>query len=402
MVHHHVGGVQACQRLQAPTHQHTFILPLHLKVHARQRMVQPALAGRCPSASLRWRADVDTGYPRDTLLDTGAAVARQSTEQVQTAAVVKYRVYDQIPLLKDSLNGIKPAMVSPKCSTAASSMAGPGRLAATLLLGALLGACPSLAQVTPGAIVLKNKHGVEAHILLVGACIQRLLVPGQDGLKDVMMGFEDVEQYRVRAVPGQQDPSTAAPLRRPTDAARGCLALALVSQPRSHTPPAPPGSLVQNGTSVTGCMVGRVGGRISNAQFSLDGARSGGGVSGSVEARSPLPHLCCQQLPSSCGKPGCCFPLSSLQQFGLPDCTGRFASLLARPACLPALPARLLAQTARLAFPTAPCCRHHLQAGCQQWRQPHPARRRDWLQPLELDGGGQALEVQGGAEPPQP
>ncbi|EFN54490.1 hypothetical protein CHLNCDRAFT_9386, partial [Chlorella variabilis] len=70
---------------------------------------------------------------------------------------------------------------------------------------------------------LKNANGVEAHVLPTGACVQRLLVPDRDGkVTDVMLGFEDVEQYK-------------------------------------------------NGTSPSGCIMGRIGGRTSGAKFTLDG-----------------------------------------------------------------------------------------------------------------------------------
>jgi len=79
-------------------------------------------------------------------------------------------------------------------------MAGRGRrtlLPLCLLLAA--GCTLALADGTAGeAIVLKNSKGVEAHILPLGGCIQRLLVPARDGVKDIMLGFDDPEQYRVR------------------------------------------------------------------------------------------------------------------------------------------------------------------------------------------------------------
>ncbi|PRW57248.1 galactose mutarotase [Chlorella sorokiniana] len=74
-------------------------------------------------------------------------------------------------------------------------------------------------------IVLRNANGMEVAIIPTGACVRRLLLPAADGPPvDVMMGFEeqDADKYR-------------------------------------------------NGTSVSGCIVGRVGGRISATNFTLDG-----------------------------------------------------------------------------------------------------------------------------------
>ena len=46
------------------------------------------------------------------------------------------------------------------------------------------------------AIVLKNKHGMEVHVLQTGAVIQRLLVPDRDGnLGDIVLGYDDEETY---------------------------------------------------------------------------------------------------------------------------------------------------------------------------------------------------------------
>lgn len=72
-------------------------------------------------------------------------------------------------------------------------------------------------------VVLRNSNGMEAHILKTGACIQQLLVPNAAGeLVDVMLGFEDEEAY-------------------------------------------------QNGTSVSGCIVGRYGGKITGGNFTVNG-----------------------------------------------------------------------------------------------------------------------------------
>ncbi|GAB4816199.1 hypothetical protein N2152v2_003245 [Parachlorella kessleri] len=72
--------------------------------------------------------------------------------------------------------------------------------------------------------VLKNKAGVEVHILSVGAIIQKLIVPDRDGnLEDIALGFDEVAPYK-------------------------------------------------DGTSpYMGAVVGRVANRIANARFELDG-----------------------------------------------------------------------------------------------------------------------------------
>lgn len=46
------------------------------------------------------------------------------------------------------------------------------------------------------SIVLRNSAGVEAHILQVGAVIQRLYVPDRLGkVEDIVLGFDDPEPY---------------------------------------------------------------------------------------------------------------------------------------------------------------------------------------------------------------
>lgn len=47
--------------------------------------------------------------------------------------------------------------------------------------------------------VLKNAGGMEAHISSQGCIIQRLLVPGRDGvLADVVLGYDKMATYLVR------------------------------------------------------------------------------------------------------------------------------------------------------------------------------------------------------------
>ena len=72
----------------------------------------------------------------------------------------------------------------------------PATRALACALVAVLAAC---CRGQPNPVVLRNSYGMETHILRVGACVQRLLVPDAvtGELVDVMMGFEDPEQYRV-------------------------------------------------------------------------------------------------------------------------------------------------------------------------------------------------------------
>ncbi len=54
----------------------------------------------------------------------------------------------------------------------------------------------SAAQVTP--IILTTSSGLQAHILPIGATIQRLIVPNQDGIaEDVVLGYDDPKIYQV-------------------------------------------------------------------------------------------------------------------------------------------------------------------------------------------------------------
>lgn len=46
-------------------------------------------------------------------------------------------------------------------------------------------------------IVLKNRDGVEVHILPVGASIQRLIVPTKDKKLDIVLGFNKASTYEV-------------------------------------------------------------------------------------------------------------------------------------------------------------------------------------------------------------
>ena len=51
--------------------------------------------------------------------------------------------------------------------------------------------------------VLKSSAGVEVHVRPIGCCIQRLLVPDAQGnLEDIVLGFDDLKPYAVRAGTG--------------------------------------------------------------------------------------------------------------------------------------------------------------------------------------------------------
>ena len=45
---------------------------------------------------------------------------------------------------------------------------------------------------------MRNKNGMEAHVLNIGAVLQSLIVPGKDGTsRDVVLGYADLEGYKV-------------------------------------------------------------------------------------------------------------------------------------------------------------------------------------------------------------
>ena len=48
-------------------------------------------------------------------------------------------------------------------------------------------------------IILSNDHGMQVHVLPVGATLQRVIVPNQQGVaEDIVLGFDDPTQYQVR------------------------------------------------------------------------------------------------------------------------------------------------------------------------------------------------------------
>lgn len=79
-----------------------------------------------------------------------------------------------------------------------------GGLPLLLLAAALLGSAAAQQPPLDDEIVLRNANGLEVGILPTGACVRRLLVPlAKPGpcsppVVDVMLGFDDEEQYRVR------------------------------------------------------------------------------------------------------------------------------------------------------------------------------------------------------------
>ena len=47
-------------------------------------------------------------------------------------------------------------------------------------------------------VILKTQKGVEAHILTLGAIVQRLQIPDSKGIsQDVVLGFDDLEPYQA-------------------------------------------------------------------------------------------------------------------------------------------------------------------------------------------------------------
>lgn len=58
------------------------------------------------------------------------------------------------------------------------------------------------ASAAVASVVLKNKHGMEVHLISTGAIVQRLLVPDKHGnILDVVLGFDDPKLYGVSAFP---------------------------------------------------------------------------------------------------------------------------------------------------------------------------------------------------------
>lgn len=104
--------------------------------------------------------------------------------------------------------------------------------------------------------VLKNRHGVEAHILPYGAIVQKLVVPSSSGNPtDIVLGFDTLTPYEV----GFNHTSPPGSFR----------ASAAVTQ---HTTDRIAVRCQQDGTSpYFGALVGRVANRIADATFELDG-----------------------------------------------------------------------------------------------------------------------------------
>ena len=59
--------------------------------------------------------------------------------------------------------------------------------------------------------VLRNRHGMEVHLISTGAVVQRLIVPDSHGkLRDVVLGFDNPVDYNVSALlPGHEFVSLA-------------------------------------------------------------------------------------------------------------------------------------------------------------------------------------------------
>lgn len=101
----------------------------------------------------------------------------------------------------------------------------------------------------------------QVHILPTGATLQRVLVPDGDtgGMVDVVLGFDDVEAYKVRL---PLFPSPASQISVHT------WRMAQAPNPASPSP----ATLSQNGSNPQiGSTLGRVGGRIAGAEFEING-----------------------------------------------------------------------------------------------------------------------------------
>ena len=73
--------------------------------------------------------------------------------------------------------------------------------------------------------VLRNKHGMEMHIIDTGAVVQRLYVPDASGqLVDVLAGFDDADIYSVSAWPPAHHHCNACHASE-VDATEACLSL---------------------------------------------------------------------------------------------------------------------------------------------------------------------------------
>lgn len=71
-----------------------------------------------------------------------------------------------------------------------------GLTSAILAFGLVAAAAVTATGVQP--ITLINAKGMQAHILPIGATVQRLIVPGQDGVaEDVVLGYDDPNVYQV-------------------------------------------------------------------------------------------------------------------------------------------------------------------------------------------------------------
>lgn len=116
--------------------------------------------------------------------------------------------------------GVGTPPPQPRRRTPLRWLAGGAAVCVLVILARTLPFAPDSAA----PVVLRNAHGVEVHVLRVGAAIQRLLVPDSRGeLADIALGFDTAPQYAASSTP------------------------------------------------YFGAVVGRVANRIANATFSLDG-----------------------------------------------------------------------------------------------------------------------------------
>ena len=140
---------------------------------------------------------------------------------------------------------------------------GPGPL--------LKGVAPehNLSGILP--IILSNDHGMQVHVLPVGATLQRVIVPNQQGVaEDVVLGFDDPSQYQVRVWHSSLTVLALLHLTKQSTGIKG-PAHVLHQLLSSSTALSMKAILQTNNTQYFGGIVGRVANRIANASFNLDG-----------------------------------------------------------------------------------------------------------------------------------
>ena len=63
---------------------------------------------------------------------------------------------------------------------------------------ALMALAVMAARTVLGTPIVLTNNGMQVHILQIGATLQRVIVPNQDGVaEDVVLGYDDARQYEV-------------------------------------------------------------------------------------------------------------------------------------------------------------------------------------------------------------